>query len=112
MATPTSSSTAVFQWEGPQIGANVDGYVVLYAPTELCEGMVGGEVEVSGSENTRLEVSGMEAGARYLVRVAAFNSIGTGEFSSPPATLTITEEGATHMCSTTLGLHMEDRLYM
>ena len=92
-ATPTSPGSVVVQWEGPGVQADVDGYVVRYSPTGSCEGMVGGEVEVSGSETTQLELSGMEPGAEYQVSVAAFNSTGTGEFSTPPVSVTITEEG-------------------
>ena len=92
-ATPTSPGSAVVQWEGPGVQADVDGYVVRYSPTGSCEGMVGDEVNVNGSETTQLELSGMEPGAEYQVSVAAFNSIGTGEFSTPPVSITIAEEG-------------------
>ena len=93
-ATPTLTGTVEVQWEGPQSRANVDGYVVRYSPTtRSCEEIEDGEVAVNGSEITRLEVSGMAAGAEYHVTVAAFNFIGAGEFSVSAATVVVTEKG-------------------
>ena len=83
------------QWEGPPSLADVDGYIISYSPTDesYCEGLPEGEVVVNGPETTQLEVAEMAAGVEYDVRVAAYNSIGTGPFSVPPARITIPQKG-------------------
>ena len=89
----TMSGTVMVQWEEPQLSADVEGYIISYSPTgSSCEGLPEGEVAVNGSETTQLEVSGMAAGVEYDVQVAAFNSIGTGAFSMPPARVNIPEK--------------------
>jgi hypothetical protein len=93
VATLTMSDTVMVQWEGPPSSADVDGYIISYSPTEsYCEGLPEGEVVVNGPETTQLEVAEMAAGVEYDVRVAAYNSIGTGPFSVPPARITIPQK--------------------
>ena len=94
MATTTPFGKLVVQWEGPQSQADVEGYIVRYSPNaSSCEGIPGGEMVVNGSHTTQLEISGMAAGAEYNVSVAAFNSIGTGAFSTPPVRVMIPDKG-------------------
>lgn len=94
MATTTPFGTLVVQWEGPQSQADVEGYIVRYSPNaSSCEGIPGGEMVANGSQTTQLEISGIAAGAEYNVSVAAFNSIGTGAFSTPPDRVMIPDKG-------------------
>ena len=94
VATLTMSGTVMVQWEGPPSSADVDGYIISYSPTEsYCEGLPEGEVVVNGPETIQLEVAEMAAGVEYDVRVAVYNSMGTGPFSVPPARITIPQKG-------------------
>ena len=92
-ATPTSSSSVRVRWARPQNAAGVEGYIVRYQPSMTCEGVSGGEVTVPGAGVREWEMTGLEEGVEYEVRVAAFNSIGTGPFSQSPATVSTEETG-------------------
>ena len=84
MVMATSSSTLTVRWVGPQNTANVDGYVIRYepSPSVMCDSVSEGEISVTDDGVREWEVTGLEEGVEYAVRVAAFNSIGTGQFSS------------------------------
>ena len=104
VATPTSSSVVKVQWVGPQNLDDVDGYVIHYEPdvTVICEGVSGGEVTVEGAGVREGEVTGLEEGINYIIRVAALNSVGNGPFSDPPTAVYTLEEGNcyVHVCGT------------
>lgn len=83
------------QWAGPQNTANVNGYVIRYEPSlsVMCDSVSEGEVMVTDGEVREWEVTGLEEGVEYVVRVAAFNSVGTGQFSKSNAIVSTLEEG-------------------
>ena len=94
VATPTSSFVVRVHWENPQILADVNGYVIQYEPsgTVMCESVSGGEVTVEGADVREGEVTGLEEGMDYNIRVAASNAVGNGPFSDPTQVYTM-EEG-------------------
>ena len=95
VATPTLTFGIQVQWEWPQNQADVDGYVIEYKPnaTATCDGVSDGEEVVMGAGERERQVTGLEEGTDYVVRVLAFNSIGRGKFSQPPVTVYTKEKG-------------------
>ena len=100
VATATSSSEVRVQWEGSAADDGVEGYVVQYEPATsvICEGVKGGEVRVEGEGVRERVITGLEEGVDYGIRAAAYNSIGDGEPSDPPAEVYTLEEGMFLFC--------------